>query len=325
MVTEADNLYPVINQQKFRFVTGFYPLHPAGQDKTDTNTCFNMNDEQCLYLNAKSDCRSENIKKYYLINNSDDLLLQSNTITTIIEQLKRDWPDSVDIDQQHTQQTITLTTPCGSLSLFYDGTVYTIDDTGYVDALDALITQLQEDVAIVQVNSAGHDQVELLHICFPNHWSPASMLGKCFAGTHAKVPEMSHITQRSAQLYKSVFKHGPLCRDTWGLATDTRLNHHPVPPPTIDANNWAGRAFNPNNPQLFLRTEHQTLLPFADGEHIAFLIHTRHLDVSKMDKTRVTQLKQAIDTMPPAVRQYKGLTTSADAIMDWLDQLAATN
>ena len=183
--------------------------------------------------------------------------------------------------------------------------------------LDALALQVPDDIAVVHA-AHGAPRVVALHICYPNHWAPADKLGRDFQGVHAPVPGISRLARDERRLHEVLVDQGPWVRFAWGLATDRRLNHHPLPPPGASPSDWAGRAFNPEKPRLWLRVERQVMLPVAGFSAYVFLIRTYFEPVSGLDRDERRQLAHALATMDASVLAYKGLADSRDAILDWL-------
>lgn len=191
-------------------------------------------------------------------------------------------------------------------------------EPAYEDALDALACQVQEDVAITELADDG-DRLVYLHLCFPNHWSAEEKIGKDFLSVHEPVPHFGKIAARHRPLLESLVNKGPFVRFAWGLAGDTRLNHHPEPPVgEADAAMWQGRAFDPSRPRLYLRVERQTLVPLPQARAFIFTIRTYFEDVAAFDPARRTALREAVASMSDAALRYKGLANHREAILDWL-------
>lgn len=190
----------------------------------------------------------------------------------------------------------------------------------YRDALDALLCQIPDDLAVTTLNDDG-DAITYLHLCLPNYWAAEDKIGQSFVAAHAPVPAMDKINQQSPPLLQALVRRGPFERFTWGLTSDDRLNHHPAPPPGVDASHWRGRRFDPAQPSLFLRVERQVTLGLPAVRAFVFTIRTYHYDVRDFDAERVQRLIANIETMPAAVLVYKGLGDDKDAILSWLRQL----
>jgi hypothetical protein len=192
----------------------------------------------------------------------------------------------------------------------------------YNSALDAVAAQLQEDIALVEVNGSDHDRLTALHLCFPNHWSAEDKIGGSFGAVHAAVPGFERIARQSNKLLNGLVRDGPFVRFAWGLATDTRLNHHPQRPsnsPT--ATDWHGRNFDSERPELFLRIERQVTHGLPEANAFLFTIRTYLEHVSSLSQNEIKLLRQAIETMNPETLRYKGLASHTTEILTWLGQL----
>ncbi|MCS7227189.1 MAG: DUF3445 domain-containing protein, partial [Gloeomargarita sp. SKYB31] len=181
----------------------------------------------------------------------------------------------------------------------------------YGSALDALAMQVQEDVCVV-CRAGDRHWVSAIHLCFPNHWAAQDKIGKTFAEVHAPVPGMAPLNQRGAVLVHAMIAGPPMVRFAWGLSTDTELNHHPDQP--------AGRTFDPQHPQLYLRIERQVIwgLPTVDAALFTIRTYFRDVNVLRRDPRLCTLLQQAIRSMSPPSLTYKGLAAHWQEILAWL-------
>ena len=66
----------------------------------------------------------------------------------------------------------------------------------YASTLDALATQVQEDLTIICRSADGKNWVSAVHLCYPNHWSAEEKIAKDFATIHAPVAGMEKINRR---------------------------------------------------------------------------------------------------------------------------------
>lgn len=193
----------------------------------------------------------------------------------------------------------------------------------YRSALDALACQVQEDLAITELGAVHGGRLSALHLCFPNHWSPGDKIGRGFDAIHEPVPGFERIARRSRVLLRHLVDQGPLVRFAWGLATDRRLNHHPVPPPgATQPDVWRGRRFDPARPRLYLRVERQVILGMAQVNAFLFTIRTYFEDVMGLAAQELVRLRSAIASMDARTLRYKGIHESRDDILEWLERLA---
>ncbi len=182
-----------------------------------------------------------------------------------------------------------------------------------------LSLEVQEDLAIWTM-TAQDEWLSAISILSPNHWAPEQKLGKSFAQVHGPVAGIESINSRARQMVETMIEKGPFQRFAWGVATDNRLNHHPIAPTTEDPQAWAGRGFDPLNPKLFVRTERQCLIPFPEVSCSLFTIRTYFEDceIIKADPRARSALISALESMSPESRIYKGLKDSYQDILSWL-------
>jgi hypothetical protein len=134
---------------------------------------------------------------------------------------------------------------------------------------------------------------------------------------------MEKINRRADAIVNTMITQKPMVRFAWGLSTDTRLNHHPEPPPDVSVNDWQGRSFDQQQPQLYLRIERQVIWGLPEYEAALFTIRTyfRDCSVVKQDPVLRSKLYAAIESMTLASLVYKRLTESKDSILQWLDEI----
>ena len=205
------------------------------------------------------------------------------------------------------------------------GTTIRVDDNEadisvLVEMLRNLGMYVQEDFAVLQLSNDNSQYLSLLHLCFPNYWSAQEKIGRDFVSIHGPVPGMNRINRQTQNILSAVLNKGPYVRFAWGLTTDRRLNHHPIPPYSYSDATWQGRSFDIKSPQLFVRTERQTIVGFPDQKSILFTIRTYFEDVHIIKKNMEMKKKLicAIESMGDDSVIYKGLTQSRTDIINWL-------
>lgn len=207
---------------------------------------------------------------------------------------------------------------------------------GFAGRFDHLCAQVCEDVAVMAEDRSGTSRVVALSLFSPNHWSAADKIGGDFRSIHAPVAGMQRILATTESLLDVLVHRGPFVRFAWGVATDTRLNHHPQAPAGVDETLWHGRAFEPVprlRPQLawpevlpdatsplFLRVERQVLVGLPAHRAFVFTIRTWFLDgdAVRADPERNPMLQAALASMTPDVLRYKGLERTREPILGWL-------
>ncbi len=193
----------------------------------------------------------------------------------------------------------------------------------YVSAFDALSSQVQEDIAVMRADSEK-DWLAAIHLCSPNHWAAGDNIGLPFFAIHEPIPGIEKVNQAARSLIQAMISKGPYVRFAWGVASDTRLNHHPDPPPGWEADVWRGRLMSEmlhaENP-FFLRIERQVLWGLPEVSAFVFTIRTYFVPASEVrrnERERI-QLRAALESMTPESQVYKGVRESLPELLRWLD------
>lgn len=275
------------------------------------------------YHHMKQLARRERLEKYF---QTQDFTSEIEQVITqfIFARLTQEYPQYF---QYHTQNHyITFHNQLTQETLYLDPnfTLQSVrglraDVPPYGSALDALANQVQEDINVVRRVGEKH-WLSAIHVCFPNYWAVEANIGREFAQIHAPVAGMGGMNRRGSALVHTMITQPPMVRFAWGLSTDTRLNHHPEPPPGCDPQQWQGRNFNPNDPHLYIRMERQVIWGFPAMDAALFTIRTYFQDVGvlKQNPTQAALLQAAIQSMSPASLAYKGLDHQQPEILAWL-------
>lgn len=306
------------------FASGRYTTAP-GLHSLTTDFANGKADQQIFQIDAhwstyaenKSRCRKENINKYFKTHQ----LKQSTArqlAACIINQLLIEYPSVFSIEKQ--QNNIFFTNQIHQETLRFDQDYVLTGESRYVSTLDALASQVQEDMAAWQLDGET-DWMAMIHLCAPNHWSPAEKIGKPFSAVHQAVAGMDKMRHRYQPMLKSLIRGGNFVRFAWGLSTDNRLNHHPEPATDSDAALWHGRSFDPENPSLYVRVERQTLTGFPEANAVLFTIRTYFEEVSSLEYAHRRTLFSALNSMSPEALEYKGLTEDVEKISAYLQRL----
>lgn len=308
----------------YPFANGQYTtapgLHKLGTDfgngKAD-QVIFQLDEEYPLYWQNKVNCRKENIHKYY-----QRMHEQTATLDTInqfiLQQLLVSYPQHFHLEQ--TKDVSYFTNHLVGKTFSFNTHQQLTDQKDYTSLLDALVSQVPEDVAVWQMEEE-QDYLSTIHLCAPNHWSPEDKIGKPFSAVHEPVADMEVLRARYQPMLKRLIQGGSYVRFAWGLGTDTRLNHHPEPPPDIDKMQWQGRQFDPDHPELYVRVERQTLTGFPEVQAVLFTIRTYFINVVQLSQEQRAALQQALCSMSEDALRYKGLYEQHDQIIRWIEML----
>lgn len=314
--------YPFLDG-RYRVRAGLHKIQVDFGNGTADQHCIQLDRNYPEYRQEKIHSRNERLEKYVQVAQAgDDILNEAVDILTAI--LVKEYPDvfhlrasqdgGIQFHNRVTDEILTFTT-AGQLVACTSNV-----QPPYTNVLDALACQIQEDIAIVSLDSSGNDHVCALHLCFPNYWSAEDKIGKSFLAVHDPVPGFEALGKNRERLLQTLAQQGPFVRFAWGLTTDRRLNHHPVPPVHYSKLDWCGRSFDPSTPELYIRTERQVTLPMPGNRGFIFLIRTYLEDVSLLSRHHKLALANAIRDMQEDTLRYKGLFDSREAVINWLEQ-----
>ncbi|MEZ0370568.1 MAG: heme-dependent oxidative N-demethylase subunit alpha family protein [Candidatus Sericytochromatia bacterium] len=257
-----------------------------------------------LYYANKQHCRSEQLQHHVL---EADLKPETRRIVnrTLIEQLCGSYPDYFWLEAPgHLHCRLS-----GEL-LCFTADFELQEHPVYLNLWDALAAQVQEDLAIWQLEGE-RDWLAALHVCAPNGWAPAEKIGQSFDSVHTPVPGMERQRATYLPLLKGLIQKPAFCRFIWDLRTCAALNHHPetanLPP------------FKPEQPELWVRLERQVLYGLPACDAVLFTIRTYRYPVQELSAISLAGLDQALAGMSPELADYKRL--DREALRAWLQRL----
>ena len=297
------------------FLDGKYSTAPAltamakAEDKKD-QFVFQLDDSYEDYLNNKACCRLENLHKYYV---EAELYPETQAAVNrqIVQQLTAEYPAIFILESSQNANFLHNTRTGAGLQWKEDwiGIAHPV----YTSLFDALCSQVQEDVAICQLKE-DRDWLAAIHLSAPNHWAPEEKIGRPFSAVHAIVPGMEKLNQQYFKMLVTAVQKGPFSRFAWGIATDTRLNHHPLPPPGVDPVDWQGRRVEADTSKIYLRVERQTITGIPACNAFLFTIRTYFYDIDELAPEEKTALFSAVEGMSPQSLEYKGLTDKIEIL-----------
>ncbi|MDO6430846.1 DUF3445 domain-containing protein [Flavitalea sp. BT771] len=273
------------------FLDGQYSTAPGFVSMSNANPAdqavFQLDYQYHTYLNNKFECRKESIGKYYLEKD-----LYPGTLTAVNKllagQLVKEYSADFVLTEQKGHFIFHNKITGGTLEWKNDWMA--IEHRSYISLFDALASQVQEDIAICQVENE-RDWLAAIHLSAPNHWSAAEKIGKPFAALHLVLPAM---------------EKGPFIRFAWDISTDERLNHHPMPPPGALLTDWQSRSVEDNNSKIYLRVERQVIVGILSCNAFMYTIRTYFYDIDELQADDKMALLKAVESMAPPFSGYKG-------------------
>jgi len=234
--------------------------------------------------------------------------IEKATCKYLIDTLLKNYPDffsqTVHLNEIHLTNNITMETL--KFNLNYDFLSSTKHE--YQDAMDALVSQMQEDMSIVTLDDDS-DKICYLHLCAPNFWSAEEKIGKSFSNAHQSVPGMDKINRQHRSLNSLLSNSGPFERFTWGLTSNINLSQHPNETIT-DSRNLIDAT------TIYLRIERQVTAPFEKYNAYLFFIRTYFRRLQSLNPDEKGRLANSLNTMPDDIAEYKGISQQVIQIID---------
>lgn len=283
------------------------------------------------YRSNKQACRLERLGKYFATQDFSDEV-QAACAETLVRALCREYPDYFSWSETGDASGV-LNCKLTREKLAFDAYALvpkrsiTNASVPYTGAFDALVCQIQEDVAVVRRNEA-RDWLSAVHLCAAGHWAPEDKVGRDFTGVHQPVPHIEPITRAARAMVHAMIQKGPFVRFVWGFGSDDRLNHHPQPAPGWDAAAWKGRSFRQDAgadaSPFYLRLERQVTYGLPHVQAALFFIRVYYIDGREIraNKEERDRLLVQLKTMDVEIRRYKGLAESMQPLVQWLESEA---
>ena len=305
---------------RYEVKAGFSPLHKDfGNGRVDA-LILQIDRGFHAYRDEKLAARAERLSKYYLTHELPDTHLHY-VCDYLARLMAKEHAEHFSLTGEPQGQCLFCRLSGDRLWFDNDFRLVRVDygqpvDPPYIDGLDAIACQLQEDLALVNLQNETNC-ISALHLCFPNHWAAQDKIGKDFISAHAPVPGMAALNRSAQNLLQTMLAKGPFVRFAWGIGTDRRLNHHPEAPTGHDPESWRGRSLDDEKAAVFIRSERQTLTGLADINCCLFTIHTYFEDVRQLagDTGLMSALIAALQSMPRDSAHYKGLAPCYDGLL----------
>jgi len=180
---------------------------------------------------------------------------------------------------------------------------------GAADRFDVLAMLVQEDLCVHRVDG-DRDWLAAAHLSFPNGWSAAEKVGRGFAAVHDPVPHFEPIARAAAAHARVMVESTDgLVRFAWGVAFTSDLDLSPErtarhPPPRVE--------------DAVVRVERQTIWGLPVVGAALFTIRTYLYPCFNLAPPLKAALADAVESMSPESRRYKGLTELASPLVQRL-------
>jgi len=173
---------------------------------------------------------------------------------------------------------------------------------------------LEPDLLLLQRDESGVLRLRAGCVCFPSSWSLAEKIGHPLEFIHDVVPGLNAQLGQSVNSFLAKMQPGVAwLRANWGLSRTPELNQHlDRGLPKLDA--------TVGLEEVWLRVEHQALvsLPRTGGVLFGIRLANHPLVEVKQDAELARRLCLALETMPEAMAQYKGLVPARHRLLELL-------
>ena len=300
-----------------------YNVKP-GLKKLEEEKHFIIDDLYSIYRNEKMAARHEKLEKYYIEDpicpphrpNAHSMLMKTVTLwmaQALAKEYKKIFFRPVEelyvLHNDYSNESVWVDEDLNVVQIVKSPNYWYSTDRGkkypvpaYKNLFDALCSQIQEDVCILQ-----DDQLVASHVCLPSWWSPEEKMRKSMKEMHKDVPGMDETSYE--HIWNACLHKGPYIRYNWTLTDTPILNQHP--------SKNIGKEFDREN--LFLRVERQVLQGFPEVHGILFLIRTYVGDIKTLEKKQRVTLGDAVNKMTADELEYKGLTHYKENVVSYLN------
>lgn len=304
--------YTPFDAGKYDMSPGLSHLRIAPEDPL--RRLIQLDREYPAYRANKQACRAEKLSRYSL-EHALPAATRQRVNQLLIEQLCASYPAWF---QRAGPQQLACRLSGDLLSWGQDG----FHHPGYTSLFDALAAQMQEDLAIWQLDGE-RDWLAALHVCAPNGWAPGEKIGQSFAQVHLPVPGMERQRANYLPMLAGLIRKPAFCRFIWDLRTDPELNHQPEHRAELDPEGVDSPPFSLAAPVLWVRLERQLLYGLPDCNAVLFMIRTYRYPVESLTSASLAGLDRALAQMSPKLLAYKRLE-AAPLIRSWLQSLIAS-
>ena len=277
-------MYFPYQKGRYEVAPGLLPITQDFGNGAWDQRLFQIGDDFAVYRKQFEENRAkEAISKYVCLAESADVGAVGAISEFIFKQLANEYSGKIHLSSgefanEFTGETLEFNANTNGINTLQGAHIYE-------SAWDAAGAQVPEDIAIWKLNADGSEEIEAIHLNAPNHWAAGDKVGRSFAAVHHPVPHIEKIVPWAVNLLKGILQKGPYVRFAWGVSTDDRLNHHPIPPSDTALADWMGRRFDSEHPKLFARVERQVVWGFPELNRVLFTIRTYFQDVEVLKKT----------------------------------------
>ena len=172
-----------------------------------------------------------------------------------------------------------------------------------------------EDLCLLQADGEGKYRLHAAALCFPTRWKLADKLGQALMAIHAPVPGYARAVGVATDRVMSALDPArPLWRQNWSLLDSPTLYQ----PERLELQQ--ALTADDLGRRLWMRCERQTLRRLPQSGAVLFGIRIQQctLDALCREPGAAARLLSQLETMPSALKAYKGLDQIDAILCDFL-------
>ena len=172
----------------------------------------------------------------------------------------------------------------------------------------------ETDFLLLQPDADGVFRLHGGGLCFPSHWDLKTKMGRTVAEIHDPVPGLNDTLGKSIDGFLAKIRPGTSWeRHNWGLSRSPELNQHP-------SRELARLDEKVTLEEVWWRLEDQSLvaLPKSGGVLFGIRVTVHPLGEVRAHPAAREGLLQALQTMPEAMADYKGIGRARERICELL-------
>lgn len=251
-------------------------------------------------------------------------MAQWDVLELLLDQLARHYPNQFSVKKEGSRWHWENRLLNETASFTFDNT-----DTLPLPPLDWVGRQVQEDLLVL---AGPEPSLVAGQLCFANAWCLNEKMGLPFWAIHAPITDIVTPMMRAAQKVMERLPAGrPLWRLNWSIRATDQLDltsRHTPTQHTQLATLLPHLTADTMGEHLVVRIEYQTLTRLPRSQAILFGLHTyqNRLDHELAERPGAAQnLLNVLQTAPPALLDYKGITPFLAPLLAGLSAQAAVD
>lgn len=182
-------------------------------------------------------------------------------------------------------------------------------------SLKLLSHYFPEDIVLVTIDEdKKEDYISAMQVTAPSGWDPEVVINQSFFEIHKDIPGMKELSKRGYQITKNlIVKNKQYVRFIWSFSYDNEISHNPK--------TWTRKTFDPQEGNLWIRVERQTITPLPKIKSYIFTIRPYIYPILKiaLDSVEyISGLLEAMDSMLEEDRLWRCPDGEFDDIYQYL-------